>query len=81
MDRAGLDAASSALERRGCILVGATVRDRAIVPGEIDFAAEPPIGCTDVREAVDEVSRELRARLVKPLVGRPAGGDAGPTSP
>ena len=79
MYRAGLDAASSALERRGCILVGATVR-RAIVPGEIDFAAEPPIGCTDVRDAVDEVSRELRARLVKPLVGRPAGGDAGPTS-
>jgi hypothetical protein len=40
--------------------------------------APPPIDWTDVREAADEMSRELRARLVKPLVGRPAGPDAGP---
>jgi hypothetical protein len=71
IDRAGPDAAFSALERCGYTLVGPTGRDRAI-----DSIVELPAGCPAVQDAVDEVSRELRARLVKPEVGRPAGPNA-----
>ena len=50
IDRAGLDALFSALERRGYTLVGPTVRDRAIMLQEIDSTAELPAGWTDVQE-------------------------------
>jgi hypothetical protein len=77
IDRAGLDAASSALERRGYAFLGPTVRDRAIVLEEIDSTAELPAGWTDVQDAFDEASRKFRARLAKPAAGRRAGPDAG----
>jgi hypothetical protein len=77
IDRAGHDAAASALERHGYALLGPTVRDRAIVLEEIDSTAQLPAGRTDVQDALDEASRELRARLAKPAAGRPAGPDAG----
>jgi hypothetical protein len=75
IDRAG-GRRFGALERRGYTLVGPTVRDWAIVL-EVHSTAELPAGWADVRDAVDEVSRELLARLGKPAAGRRAGPDAG----
>jgi hypothetical protein len=77
IERAGLDAVFGARERCDQTLVGPTVRDLAIVLEEIDSTAELPAGWTNVHNAVDEVSRELRARLGKSAAGRWLGPDAG----
>jgi ferredoxin len=48
---AGLDDLIAALRRRGCRVLGPTVRDGAIVYDELESAAELPVGWTDRQEA------------------------------
>ncbi len=50
IDRAGLDELFGVLVHRGYTLVGPTVRDRAIMLGELDSTTELPAGWTDVQE-------------------------------
>ncbi len=50
VERDGLDELFAALRRRGYTVVGPTVRDRAIVYGEIGSCADLPIGWTDEQE-------------------------------
>jgi ferredoxin len=50
IDRAALDELFAALAARGFTLVGPTVRDRAIVYGELRSTGDLPAGWTDVQE-------------------------------
>jgi ferredoxin len=50
LDRANFDELLEALSRRGYTIVGPTVRDRAIVYGEVRRAADLPIGWTDEQD-------------------------------
>jgi sulfhydrogenase subunit beta (sulfur reductase) len=51
IERSDFDALLGAIARRGYTTVGPTVRDGAIVYGEISCAAELPVGWTDEQEA------------------------------
>src|SRR5271166_5844096 len=50
VQRDALDELFAALHRRGYTVVGPTVREQAIVYGEIDSCADLPIGWTDEQE-------------------------------
>jgi ferredoxin len=50
LERDALDGLFDALHRRGYTVIGPTVRDRAIVYGEIEGCADLPIGWTDEQE-------------------------------
>src|SRR5664279_4559123 len=51
VQRGDFDAVLAALARRGYTIIGPTVRDGAIVYGELSTATELPIGWTDEQEA------------------------------
>jgi ferredoxin len=73
IDRAGIDALIEALRARGFIVVGPTVRSRAIVYAELDSASDLPVGWTDVQEAG---SYRLERRADDALFGHNVGHDS-----
>jgi len=60
VERASFDELFRALQRRGYAVVAPTVRDGAIVYGEIGSAAELPIGWTE-RAALSTASTPARS--------------------